>query len=99
MGEAFKLHSESLFGYDDAVAAGTNISTPTMSSAGVGVGDLEMQNVEHVYWDDEDDDDDDGKENVEEGGMYHHISDCEIYTATRESLFLHSKWSLSLLSY
>ena len=49
MGEAFKLHSESLFGYDDAVAAGTNISTPTMSSAGVGVGDLEMQNVEHVY--------------------------------------------------
>lgn len=49
MGEAFKLHSESLFGYDDAVAAGTNISTPTMSSTGVGVGDLEMQNVEHVY--------------------------------------------------
>lgn len=47
MGEAFKLHSESLFGYDDAVAAGTNISTPTMSSA--GVGDLEMQNVEQVY--------------------------------------------------
>ena len=37
MGEAFKLHAESLFGYDDAVAAGTNISTPTMSSAG-GVG-------------------------------------------------------------
>ena len=58
MGEAFKLHSESLFGYDDAIAAGTHLSTPTMSSADVaaaggagsvgGVADLDMH-VEQVY--------------------------------------------------
>ncbi|KAF6231863.1 hypothetical protein HO173_009946 [Letharia columbiana] len=39
MGESFKLHSQALAGYEDAVASGTNASTPTMSSQGV---DLDM---------------------------------------------------------
>lgn len=39
MGESFKLHSEALVGYEDAVASGTSASTPTMSSQGV---DLDM---------------------------------------------------------
>lgn len=39
MGESFKLHSQALVGYEDAVASGTSASTPTMSSQGV---DLDM---------------------------------------------------------
>ncbi|KAF6222088.1 hypothetical protein HO133_001174 [Letharia lupina] len=39
MGESFKLHSQALAGYEDAVASGTSASTPTMSSQGV---DLDM---------------------------------------------------------
>lgn len=39
MGESFKLHSQALVGYEDAVASGTSTSTPTMSSQGV---DLDM---------------------------------------------------------
>ena len=39
MGESFKLHSDALVGYEDAVASGTSASTPTMSSQGV---DLDM---------------------------------------------------------
>lgn len=35
MGESFKLHSQALVGYEDAVASGTSASTPTMSSQGV----------------------------------------------------------------
>lgn len=40
MGESFKLHSQALVGYEDAVASGSGASTPTMSSQ--GVGELEM---------------------------------------------------------
>ena len=39
MGESFKLHSQALVGYEDAVASGASTSTPTMSSQGV---DLDM---------------------------------------------------------
>lgn len=39
MGESFKLHSQALVGYEDAIASGTSASTPTMSSQGV---DLDM---------------------------------------------------------
>ena len=39
MGESFKLHSQALVGYEDAVVSGTSASTPTMSSQGV---DLDM---------------------------------------------------------
>lgn len=35
MGESFKLHSQALAGYEDAVASGTVVTTPTMSSADV----------------------------------------------------------------
>lgn len=38
MGESFKLHSQALAGYEDAVASGTVITTPTMSSADVELG-------------------------------------------------------------
>ena len=38
MGESFKLHSQALAGYEDAVASGTVITTPTMSSAEVELG-------------------------------------------------------------
>lgn len=41
MGESFKLHSQALVGYEDAVASGSGATTPTSSSAG-GV-DLEME--------------------------------------------------------
>jgi len=40
MGESFKLHSQALVGYEDAVTSGSGASTPTMSSQ--GVGQLEM---------------------------------------------------------
>lgn len=39
MGESFKLHSQALVGYEDAVAPGSSTTTPTMSSQGV---ELEM---------------------------------------------------------
>ena len=39
MGESFKLHSQALSGYEDAVNSGSSGSTPTMSSQGV---DLDM---------------------------------------------------------
>ena len=39
MGESFKLHSQALVGYEDAVASGSGGTTPTMSSQGV---DLDM---------------------------------------------------------
>ncbi|KAG8530280.1 uncharacterized protein KY384_004781 [Bacidia gigantensis] len=39
MGEAFKLHAQTLSGYDDAVASGSDGTTPTMSSQEV---DLDM---------------------------------------------------------
>ena len=39
MGESFKLHSQALVGYEDAVASGSSTTTPTMSSQGV---ELEM---------------------------------------------------------
>jgi hypothetical protein len=35
MGESFKLHSQALVGYEDAIASGSGASTPTMSSQGV----------------------------------------------------------------
>ncbi|KAL2037497.1 hypothetical protein N7G274_009778 [Stereocaulon virgatum] len=35
MGESFKLHSQALSGYDDALASGSSATTPTMSSPGV----------------------------------------------------------------
>lgn len=38
MGESFKLHSQALAGYEDAVASGTVITTPTMSSDDVTLG-------------------------------------------------------------
>lgn len=38
MGEAFKLHGQALNGYEDAVASGTVITTPTMSSDNVELG-------------------------------------------------------------
>lgn len=38
MGESFKLHSQALAGYEDAVASGTVVTTPTMSSADVELG-------------------------------------------------------------
>ena len=39
MGESFKLHSQALVGYEDAIVSGTSASTPTLSSQGV---DLDM---------------------------------------------------------
>lgn len=39
MGESFKLHSQALVGYEDAVGSGSSASTPTISSQG---GDLDM---------------------------------------------------------
>ena len=42
MGESFKLHSQALSGYDDALASGSSASTPTMSSQGV---ELDMDNT------------------------------------------------------
>jgi len=39
MGDSFKLHSQALSGYEDAVASGSSASTPTMSSQGL---DLDM---------------------------------------------------------
>ncbi|MCJ1339707.1 hypothetical protein MMC09_004997 [Bachmanniomyces sp. S44760] len=42
MGESFKLHSQALVGYEDAIASNTSASTPTMSSQGVQ-GQLEME--------------------------------------------------------
>ena len=41
MGESFKLHAQALVGYEEAVASGTSISTPTMSSQ--GIEPLEME--------------------------------------------------------
>ena len=32
MGESFKLHSQALVGYEDAIASGSSASTPTMAS-------------------------------------------------------------------
>lgn len=40
MGESFKLHSQALVGYEDAVASGSSATTPTMSSQGV---ELDME--------------------------------------------------------
>ena len=39
MGESFRLHSQALVGYEDAVVSGSGATTPTMSSPGV---ELEM---------------------------------------------------------
>ncbi|KAL9636178.1 MAG: hypothetical protein Q9164_002983 [Protoblastenia rupestris] len=39
MGESFKLHSQALVGYEDAIVSGSGGTTPTMSSQGV---DLDM---------------------------------------------------------
>ena len=39
MGESFKLHSQALSGFEDAVPSGSGATTPTMSSHGV---DLDM---------------------------------------------------------
>ncbi|MCJ1259066.1 hypothetical protein MMC24_006901 [Lignoscripta atroalba] len=41
MGESFKLHSQALVGYEDALVSGSSASTPTMSSQ--GVQGLEME--------------------------------------------------------
>ena len=41
MGESFKLHAQALVGYEEAVASGTSVSTPTMSSQGIDA--LEME--------------------------------------------------------
>jgi len=41
MGESFKLHAQALVGYEEAVASGTSVSTPTMSSQ--GIDPLEME--------------------------------------------------------
>ena len=47
MGESFKLHSQALVGYEDAVASGTSASTPTMSSQGVDLDmDTTFQNIQ-----------------------------------------------------
>ena len=40
MGESFKLHSQALVGYEDAMGSGSSATTPTMSSQGV---DLETE--------------------------------------------------------
>ena len=37
MGESFKLHSQALSGYEDAVASGSGATTPTMSSHGADI--------------------------------------------------------------
>lgn len=42
MGESFKLHSQALSGYDDALGSGSSASTPTMSSQDV---ELDMGNT------------------------------------------------------
>lgn len=39
MGDSFKLHSQALSGYEDAVASGSGASTPTLSTQGL---DLDM---------------------------------------------------------
>ncbi len=41
MGESFKLHAQALVGYEEAVASGTSVSTPNMSSQ--GIDPLEME--------------------------------------------------------
>ncbi|PSN66049.1 hypothetical protein BS50DRAFT_405061 [Corynespora cassiicola Philippines] len=41
MGEAFKLHSQALVGYEDAMSSGSGSATPSMAPGGVQV--LEMQ--------------------------------------------------------
>jgi len=39
MGDSFKLHSQALSGYEDAIASGSSVSTPTMAGQGL---DLDM---------------------------------------------------------
>ena len=41
MGESFRLHSEALDGFQDAVASGSSASTPTMSSQAAQELDIE----------------------------------------------------------
>lgn len=41
MGEAFKLHSQALVGYEDAMSSRSGSATPSMATGGVQV--LEMQ--------------------------------------------------------
>lgn len=41
MGEAFKLHSQALVGYEDAISSRSGSPTPSMTSQGAQV--LEMQ--------------------------------------------------------
>jgi hypothetical protein len=41
MGEAFKLHSQALVGYEDAMSSRSGSPTPSMATNGVRV--LEMQ--------------------------------------------------------
>lgn len=41
MGEAFKLHSQALVGYEDAISSRTGSPTPSMASQGVQA--LQMQ--------------------------------------------------------
>jgi len=41
MGEAFKLHSQALVGYEDAMSERSGSATPSMAAGGVQV--LEMQ--------------------------------------------------------
>jgi hypothetical protein len=41
MGEAFKLHSQALVGYEDAMSERSGSATPSMATGGVQV--LEMQ--------------------------------------------------------
>lgn len=41
MGEAFKLHSQALVGYEDAMSSRSGSATPSMAAGGVQV--LEMQ--------------------------------------------------------
>ena len=43
MGESFKLHSQALSGYDDAVASGSAGSTPPMSPAHAPAPELEIE--------------------------------------------------------
>jgi hypothetical protein len=46
MGESFKLHSQALSGYDDALASGSSATTPTMSSQEV---ELDMDTTFQSY--------------------------------------------------
>ena len=41
MGESFKLHSQALVGYEDALASGSSATTPTMSSQGVDLDSMD----------------------------------------------------------